>query len=507
MSYSPSVLDSFGGLDVAQDPQELGSTGALDLLNVDVSRPGRVRCRDGYAKVTTTNPNRQLAAISPYYRSTAVPQIVAASTDLAGASNKVFIALTTAGVELASKPGASVLNGQLNGRIAGRFGAPGSELVYVVQPTTATAVTTPTAYKWNGSTFAAAALAPNAECWAVKGGENRMVAGNYLNTSASRVGFSNAGDPETWGANDFVEITPGDGEQIVSLVAWQDRIFAFKQTKFAVFGDTATDGAGNPIFNYRLVNSGDGALEAGPGQGTACAGRPGVFFLNARGVYLTTGDTPQLISGVLDPLFLGNVPEGFNGQNGFGDERFRPASDASLCWANERLYVYLGTTDGRTLVWDAASSQWTIWQLPVRAFMNFSVTGDFTDQALCFSELSGSGRNYVQRIDPDQTTDDSTAITWSYSTGWDALGAAGATKVLRQSRLYGKGTVTLSRFADFATSDTQAATLTLGSTTILGYHRKAWKGKVLQTQLAGTGPAEIRQVLHDVSTVREAGMA
>jgi hypothetical protein len=52
--YREVTVNGFGGLNVVSDPQEVGWSGATDLLNVDLSQPGRVRARDGYAVFSTS---------------------------------------------------------------------------------------------------------------------------------------------------------------------------------------------------------------------------------------------------------------------------------------------------------------------------------------------------------------------------------------------------------------------------------------------------------------------
>jgi hypothetical protein len=45
-------IPRFGGLDLRDDPQEVSLGAALDGLNVDMSLPGRLKARGGYAKFT-----------------------------------------------------------------------------------------------------------------------------------------------------------------------------------------------------------------------------------------------------------------------------------------------------------------------------------------------------------------------------------------------------------------------------------------------------------------------
>jgi hypothetical protein len=59
-----------------------------------------------------------------------------------------------------------------------------------------------------------------------------------------------------------VDLTPNDGEVITEWRVGAATLFVFKQTKFFVFYGNSTDGSGNPVFNYRSVDLGVGAVAA-----------------------------------------------------------------------------------------------------------------------------------------------------------------------------------------------------------------------------------------------------
>ncbi len=120
-----------------------------------------------------------------------------------------------------------------------RIGTPTAERVYV----TASRNANTTQQYFNGSTWTNSA-APTCSFLGVTPADNRLVAACDT-TNRSRVKFSDAGDPETFGANNYVDLDPGDGEQIMAICNWREQLFVFKQTKFFRFYGTSTDEGGN----------------------------------------------------------------------------------------------------------------------------------------------------------------------------------------------------------------------------------------------------------------------
>jgi hypothetical protein len=67
------AFDDFGGLDLSSAADATG--GALDALNVDLDRPGRVRSRDGYLKVTAAAGATRYDSIFPLAGPTSVSSV------------------------------------------------------------------------------------------------------------------------------------------------------------------------------------------------------------------------------------------------------------------------------------------------------------------------------------------------------------------------------------------------------------------------------------------------
>ena len=54
MSYKPVAAEGFGGLNLVDDPGTVGWNHAVDLLNVELDHPERVRSRDGFKSAYTS---------------------------------------------------------------------------------------------------------------------------------------------------------------------------------------------------------------------------------------------------------------------------------------------------------------------------------------------------------------------------------------------------------------------------------------------------------------------
>src|SRR5262249_12658681 len=131
------------------------------------------------------------------------------------------------------------------------FGTGTSAYAYV-----ATDPATNPLYRWDGSAWTNPAIGYPGQFLAVTPGDNRVVLADGLRGNQSRVRFSDPGAPETFGANNYVDLTPNDGEAIAGVATWQNYVVVAKQTKFFVFYGTSSDSTGQPVFNYRTVNTG-----------------------------------------------------------------------------------------------------------------------------------------------------------------------------------------------------------------------------------------------------------
>lgn len=452
MGYDARPFPSFsGGLNLRDEPSAVAATEAIDCLNVIYTTRGAVEQRTGYDALTAALTNAA-ATLHPYYRtSTADAQIVAGcGTRLEG--------INSSGTVLASATG--LTDGTWG---FARYGTPGNEVVYAGQGSA-------NLNKWDGSAWTTnIASTPDAGALCVMGVSNRLVAARFNTTtggptggagtsSPSHVYFSDEGLPETWLTNDYIQITPGDGEKIQAVVAWRDLVFVFKETKFAVVYGESVDGLGEAEFNFRMVETGAGAL----GPKAVVAGTDGVYFAGRHGIYRTTGGEPEILSEIIDPVFDSStsLSDFFLGGRLLHSE----ADNTALCWLNDRLYVSFtsaGTANNYTLVWDSNLGWWTLWDIPIAHAIPFRrsaapelVFADTTNKKIYYHNLQISN-------------DDDAAIVSRWRSGWEDYGV-GSAKVIRESKAWGTGIVTMSVSYDYAQGTGEAALLDMTPTGATG---------------------------------------
>lgn len=478
------TVSEFGGLDLVSDPETVGLGGAIDLVNVDFDRRGRVRSRPGFSNWTAVVPSKPQFDLFVFAREAAAGatshQVLAAEVGTLIGDLRVR-AYDSAGAALAQW-GSPAHDGPLT---YAAFGSPTLSAVYISSGDVANTINV---QKWDGSafsaptasvklagetTFTAGRAMPAAAFVAVQPNDNRLIAAHIPGTArgpggagsdTSRVYFSEAGDPEKWDAENFVSLTPGDGETIVAVAAWREYVFVFKRTRFFVFYGNSADSTGSPVFNYRTVEHAAGRQT----YADVAAGGDGVYFRTGNGVWVTNGGAPRRVSGALDPLF-GPVADPSPFWTG------RTSVPTGLSWSADRLYV------GASFIWDARHDRWTYWDAPI------------SDDAVAFLPagdlLAARQTGHIVKFSLNDTTDAGTAIASHYRSGFADLGSA-EEKTIRETKLWGTGAIDFRWSADYGPLDAATA-VTLGTSpaTAQGRHRVAKRGELFSYQAGASAGA------------------
>ena len=492
MPYTSVAIPTFGGLDLQHDPEEVGATGATDMLNADLDQPGRVRSRDGLTALSAA-----VASLSSSIGVDILP-VNLGSNALAVVSGTGTVVLRTVATNGTVTSVGSWATSVYRSMV--QYGTPTSALLFIASSTNI-AEGSQTLRKYDGTTLTTSTGSPRHID--VTPSSNRLVQAGFATAAGSPTGangskytvfFSDAGAPETYSANNYVHLDPGDGDQIEAVKRWRELLFVFKSRCFYVFYNESTDGTGNPIFNYRRVNL-EGQLYATGTSSYGCsvvAGNDGVYFATTKGVYRTTGGPGQLVSEAITPVFT-------DLSHALHINELR-----SLSFGKGRLYMTIEGPSSleRTFVYDPASGAWMLWSLPA----NPSRVVDWRTGA---SKSGDEERVYLVANNKvsylSGTTDDGVAIPSSYTSGIYDLGAPGHVTDTRWTRLWGYGSPTVSVFTDHGSSDSRAAAVTTGTfpAVVEGYHLQAYSGQMFQHKLsAASGAWGVNRLLHDVAWVR-----
>lgn len=491
MPTTPYTIDRFGGLRLLQDQTEVGSNAAVDMLNADLDRDGRVRCRDGYAKFTSSALAGDVMSVA------AQP---ATGVLLAWAVGGTYYALTAAGA----------VSSSIN---AGGGTTPAMWLVK--NPVSIATLDTAghvISYNSASDTWAnvdVVALGAVSDTWSVVGvtptSDRTVLAGG--STNPDRVTFSDPGGA-AWTSTSWVEFSKWDSDPISGVANYRDRMIVFKGRKFAVFtGETLLQN-GSPVFNYFMVDTGVGLVAR---LGVAKAAE-GVYFVGKDGIYLTQGDRPTKVSGALDPLFRGTVTSPYAG-SAISQQYL---SQAGLTMYRERLYFSVATgastVNNRLFVFDPASQEWTVWDMAAGCLCVHKIGSPGYEEELMFGYATGT--NDIGRHFRTQTTDAGSAISWSYTSGmYSPANDRGRVAVSLESQLLGSGTVTLQVAttggggSSSSAFDTGSA-ITLGTAPAIaeGWQQIDREGAEWQHKLSGSGAAVVSGLTHFLSFVKPSGV-
>lgn len=491
MGYPTVSFQQFQGLDLLSDPEEVGGNKATDLLNVDFDQPGAVRTRDGLAQYETSG-GAAFTEIFPYYTIGSSRLML---TRISG-GNVVLDSLTTTGTAITN------ISSWAGTGVTGytTLGTPTSSLLFI-------ATFAQLLRKWDGAAIATSTTGKPSYV-ATTPWDNRLAQAHFpsgaadtptgANGSDSTVFFSDAGAPETFSANNFIHLRPGDGEQITGIATFGDLMIVSKQTNLFVFYGVSTGSTGDPIFNYRRVSIPariSNMVGNSASFNSLVVGDDGVYFLTNRGLFVTTGGNPTLVSTPMSPIFDGTAASSL---------AWNGSTVMALKIVKQRILITYTTVDATslTLVYDTRLGFWTIW-----SFANplLAVTGFATSDRGVESVFMSNAGAHLYKLTDGQTSDAGTAITARWKSGVYELGPTGKTAFTRWTRLWGMGSPTVSVFPDRATSDARAAAVTLGTDPAVAeeFHQQSYKGELFAHQFSSTSGAwSVSRVQHDVAMVQ-----
>jgi hypothetical protein len=493
---STVTQQTFQGLDLRDDVQE--NQGALDCLNVEYDRPGRVRTRDGFSSVVAVSAaiGDVLMPLVKSATNTTSPSLGVYVLGVVAGIGKLCNALTGAVIGTSSVPGPTSFVS---------FGTPSTDRLYVVADSASrsTTYTRGVLEKYDGTTLANGAGSPlyvTATPW-----DNRLVEAGFattgdpsggLNGSESTVFFSDAGAPDTFSANNYIHLHPGDGERITGACQWRDKVIVTKGTRMFVFYGTSTDSTGNPVFNYRTVTL-PSAIPQNSSRAIV-AGDDAFYLMTASGIFASTGGTPQPISQAIDPALYGPVPATWS------DYTAAPTL-VGLSFANRRLWVHVTASSGsRSFILNLSTGQWSYSTIGTYVLEDGTGTGVY---------FTGSGTdnqtlNTVYHQTPSATTDAGSAITSRHRFGFYDGGVPEQEKWLRQMMLSGTGTVSVKTAVNDATTLSAATSVAMGTSPAVGTGRwsAGTRGRNISVEVSASSAWSLSHLSMDIQGIRAPGV-
>src|SRR6476620_11522536 len=490
------IYNRFGGLRLDLPIDEVGSEQAIDLLDVDWT---------SFSSSLESRMGAELWSKSTSLYNQLYGCRLAGQTYLLSRRGSGIVALDTEGNEevTAGQAGTSRL-------VFAPYGTPSAEYIY------SGSGSSDTIKRFDGAAFTIPKVtlggrriikkqkAQGLVTW--PDGGNRLVvlgvspSGNTgpgeVASSTSHVWFSEPGNAESYESTAYVQLSPGDAENIIDGCLWNGLVFIFKKTRIFVFYSVSTDEEGKPVFNYRTIETGGAPVSTPAYWGGSCCvvAKDGVYFMTDEGLYLTTGSTPRKVSGQIDVLRLGTRFEGPAAETfektitaKSGDEitrQLRLDDATGIFIYRDRIYIPLYESSpvggdpepghSLTLIYDTEHDAWLVWSGKVRSFGSISRGG--SEEAQLFFSAFGGG---IFRHAADLTEDEHVEMDPRWQSGFDDMGLEDE-KELVGSRLWGRGQVTLSGFKDFASKPVFSDVLTLtpaqGETHAHKYSEKSQRG-------------------------------
>lgn len=461
-------FQGFGkGLNLAAKPDAIDPAECIDAMDVLFSDRGAITQRPGYAKLTEAKLTNRVASLEGYYTSAGTKQLLAGcGTRLEG--------ISTAGKVVDSETGLTDAVWDF-----ARFGKPNGEVAYAGNGTD-------TLRKWEGKEWTAPKATVDGEAekampkagslcvWPAGG--NRLIATRFSTTtggpngatsSPDHVYFSDAGDPETWHTKEpeenQVQLFPGNGEAIQAAVFWRELVFVFKETSFFVFYGVSTTSEGAPEFNFRPVEAGVGLAS----PRAVCVAPDGVYFMSRDGVYRTTGQEPELVSSLIEPIWSGDASVFYTG----GVLLHSAITNCAMTHFQGRVYLSYTTAsaNNRTLVYDPQLRWWSLTSIAASCLTSFRPS---YAEELVFGYASGD--NHIGRHSSSYTNDDGAAIESYWRSGWFDLGNPDV-KTIRSSKFWGTGKVRCGLGYDFRQDNGTQDLLDFSDPTATVWESEKWE--------------------------------
>ena len=486
----PIPFTQFGGLILNRPLDDVGADNAIDLLDVDWDNSlGMLRTREGAAAFSSGDAASSYDTLFGHSR-----------VRLLARRGSTLYSVNGEGGEIAGKT-AAVNEKHL---AFAKLGTPSATYTYIADQEN-------TLKRYDGADF----TSPTADVGEAKGvampkgrflavwpdGGNRLVvagttAGGGPNgaiSSGSHVWFSMPGDAEEYEPTAFVQLNPGDGEEITGCVAFGGMILVFKETRCFIFFGVSADDDGRPVFNFRSVELGTRIRTPGAKRAeNIVAGNDSVYFVADHGVYAMTGAEPSLLSDELEPLARSQALVGPIVTT-LGERRWVHA--AGIAYMGEAICVGLesGGIVDRVLKFDLRKQAWTIVSAALNCFVAWNEQTN-TRSRIFFSG-TGAGNRRVYFYTPATDADASAAdLDPRWQSGFYELEDADE-KTLVHTKVWGTGEPELKVAEDYKALG-KATKYKLGAAPVIAQAQKQ-KGQtatLFSHQISGVAPWSVQRI-------------
>lgn len=495
----PITVDSFDGLQLNTPPALVGPSAALDLLDVDWDTRGVLGSRMGASVFSSAAHNYDVLFGAGVFF-----EPLGDTFALLARRGELLVILNEAGAEAGGT--IAVQTGRLN------FVQMGNA---TLTPITYIANQNEKVRKFYGGVFSSPTATVDTKTgkdmprghfladW--QDGANRLVIANTTLTggpagaagSPSHVFFSKPGEPEAYESTAFVQLNPGDGEQIVGMASWGREIYVFKETSCFIFYGISDDIEGKPIFNFRTVDLGTRALaQRGEGAPVVVAGRDGVYFAARDGIWVTTGGTPVPVAPGLN--FNENAR---NPRTELGGIPFPSWTQVKgLCYGNGALYVNIAETAGegliavkRMLKIDLESGKVTLWKTNLNAFTFWAPTWEGAPRL--FFSGAGEANKGVFFFTPAVNTDPVVTMEPYYQSGGYGIADNPDEKTVTWTKVWGTGEPTVAIGEDYkAVSRSKVYKLGEGNAIAQAQHNQDQSATIFSHRISGTAPWSVQRL-------------
>jgi hypothetical protein len=490
------------GLHLNQPLDEVGGEAAIDLLDVDWDgSTGALRSREGSKAFTPEAGAANYEAIFAHSDS----RLLA----LRGETTLVAISNST-GKEIAGKSIAVTKNHLSFSRV----GTPAASYTYIAD-------SSGTLKRYDGTDFTeptatvdevAGKAMPKGQfltTW-IDEGNRLVVAGTVANggpngaiSSSSHVWFASPGNAEAYESTAFVQLNPGDGENIVGCCVWSGQVFVFKETRMFVFGGISPDAAGRPIFNFRSVDLGTRLIAPSIVGGNVCtAGGEGVYFISNDGLWVTTGGEPSLLSEDLEPLASSKALIG-PAATTFGNLRWSDVK--GIAYSNNAVFIGLGVGHVELLLkFDLRALRWSVWKANLNAFIAWNEETNVHRTRLFFSSADATKKK-IYFYTPAESTDAVVTMEPRWQAGFYDVGDVDE-KTLTNVKMWGTGEVDLEVAADFGALG-NPTTFKLGAAPAIAQvqHQKGQTATLFSHRFSGKGPWSVQRISRYLRETRVPG--